>query len=63
MLARKFIEAELNAYIDQQRLTDSPLMVQLIGKAFEAYDEYKRLVSVCSNDNCKCFCKTHKDRF
>jgi len=44
MLA-KFIETELNAYITDQRLTDSPLTVKLIVKAFEAYDEYRRLTS------------------
>lgn len=49
----KFIETELNAYISEQRLTESPLMVKLIIKAFEAYDEYKRLVSKPTS-NCKC---------
>lgn len=46
----KFIETELNALIQDQRLTESPLMVKLICKAFEAYDEYRRLVS----PSCKC---------
>lgn len=50
MLASKFIETELNAYTIDQRLTESPLMVKLICKAFEAYDEYRRLVS----PSCKC---------
>lgn len=46
MLASKFVETELNACIKDQRLTDSPLMVKLITRAIEAYEEYKRLVSV-----------------
>lgn len=49
MLVSEFIKAELNAYIEEQRLTESPLMVKLICKAFEAYDQYKRLVSDSSN--------------
>lgn len=61
MLLSKFIEAELNAYIENQRLTESPLVVKLIVKAFEAYDEYKRLtkqpepldeeIIICDNGN------------
>lgn len=49
MLASKFIETELNAFIEEQRLTESPLMVTLICKAFEAYDQYRRLVSGTNN--------------
>ena len=45
MLLSKFIETELNAYIKDQRLAVTPETVKLIRKAFEAYDEYKRLVS------------------
>lgn len=45
MLASKFIETELNAYITNQRLIPQDNLVRLIAKAFEAYDEYKRLVS------------------
>lgn len=48
MLASKFIEAELTSYIHEQRLTESPLMVKLISRAFEAYDEYRKLVSASS---------------
>jgi hypothetical protein len=46
----KFIETELDAYIKDQSLTLSPEVVKLICKAFEAYDQYKRLVSINNSD-------------
>ncbi len=49
----KFIETELNAYIKDQRLTENPEVVKLICKAFEAYDQYRRLVSHGVNMNMK----------
>jgi len=41
----QFIKNELDAYISDQRAYADPVVVSLIVKAFEAYDEYKRLVS------------------
>lgn len=41
----QFIKNELNAYISTQRVHPNQDMVNLIIKAFEAYEEYKRLVS------------------
>jgi hypothetical protein len=46
MLAKEFVIAELTSFIQEHRLTDSPLMVKLIGRAIEAYEEYRKLVSV-----------------
>lgn len=51
MLASKFIETELNAYITDQRLIPQDNLVRLIAKAFEAYDQYRRLVST---PECSC---------
>lgn len=45
MLASKFIETELAAYITEHRLTAPQDLIKIIGKAFEAYDEYKKLMS------------------
>ena len=42
----QFIKNELDAYISDQRAYADPVVVSLIVKAFEAHDEYKRLVSL-----------------
>lgn len=51
MLVSEFIKAELTSYIDDNRLTQNQELIKIICKAFEAYDEYKKLVSDNTNLN------------
>lgn len=44
-IVAQFIKNELDAYIQTQRVHSDQVVVNLIIKAFEAYEEYKRLVS------------------
>jgi hypothetical protein len=51
MLVYKFIETELTTYIQDNLLTYNQELIKIICKAFEAYDEYKKLMTADDNLN------------